>query len=92
MGMTVSGLLLMRMADPEGESGAMISFGYKQLLFEPVVGGGLFTGMSVGLIFSYGPLPILVLCAGLTSAWLAFGLLHFGPLVRAERAIQAARE
>lgn len=44
----------MRMADPENRSGAMDSFGYKQLLFEPVVGGGLFTGMSVALIMTYG--------------------------------------
>jgi glutamate:Na+ symporter, ESS family len=86
MGMTVSGLLLMRMADPENHSGAIESFGYKQLLFEPVVGGGLFTGMSVALIVAYGPLPILALSAVLTTAWLAFGLLHFGPLVRQQRA------
>ncbi len=43
MGMTVVGLLLVRMADPRNRSGAMEAFGYKQLLFEPVVGGGLFT-------------------------------------------------
>jgi glutamate:Na+ symporter, ESS family len=86
MGMTVSGLLLMRMADPENRSGAMDSFGYKQLLFEPVVGGGLFTGMSVGLIAGYGPVPILVLCSVLTAGWLIFGLLYFGPMVRKERA------
>jgi glutamate:Na+ symporter, ESS family len=89
MGMTVSGLLLMRMADPDNRSGAMGSFGYKQLLFEPVVGGGLFTGMSVTLIATHGPLPVFVLCAVLALAWLAFGLLHFGPLVREERARRA---
>jgi glutamate:Na+ symporter, ESS family len=82
MGMTVSGLLLMRMADPENRSGAMDSFGYKQLLFEPVVGGGLFTGMSVALIMSYGPVPILVLCTVLMLGWLTFGLLYFGPMVK----------
>jgi glutamate:Na+ symporter, ESS family len=92
MGMTVSGLLLMRMADPEDRSGAMGSFGYKQLLFEPVVGGGLFTGMSVGLIAAYGPWPILALCTVLMLAWVAFGLLYFGPLVREERARTSATE
>lgn len=85
MGMTVSGLLLMRMADPQDTTGAMGSFGYKQLLFEPVVGGGLFTGMSVGLIAGYGPVPVLLLCALLTAGWLLFGLLHFGPLAREQR-------
>jgi glutamate:Na+ symporter, ESS family len=86
MGVTVTGLLLMRMADPENRSGAMESFGYKQLLFEPVVGGGLFTGMSVGLIAQYGPVPILVLCSVFTAGWLLFGFLHFGPMVREARA------
>jgi glutamate:Na+ symporter, ESS family len=90
MGVTVSGLLLMRMADPENHSGAMDSFGYKQLLFEPVVGGGLFTGMSVALIVNHGPLPVLALCAALTLAWLTFGLLYFGPLARVERTRRGA--
>ena len=90
MGMTVSGLLLLRMSDPGNRSGAMDSFGYKQLLFEPVVGGGLFTGMSVGLIANWGLVPVLVLCSALLCAWLAFGLLYFGPLARAERAREGA--
>ena len=85
MGMTISGLLLMRMADPENRSGALDSFGYMQLLFEPVVGGGLFTGMSVALIATYGPVTILGVCSVLMVGWLTFGLLYFGPLVREER-------
>lgn len=90
MGMTVSGLLLLRMADPGNRSGAMDSFGYKQLLFEPLVGGGLFTGMSVGLVANWGLVPFLALCSVLLCAWLAFGLLYFGPLARAERAREGA--
>jgi glutamate:Na+ symporter, ESS family len=85
MGMTITGLLLMRMADPENRSGALDSFGYKQLLFEPVVGGGLFTGMSVALIATYGPVTILGVCSVLMVGWLTFGLLYFGPLAHEER-------
>jgi glutamate:Na+ symporter, ESS family len=85
MGVTVTGLLLMRMADPENRSGALESFGYKQLLFEPIVGGGLFTGMSVALIVQHGPVAVLVLCTIITVAWIAFGLRYFGPMVRARR-------
>jgi glutamate:Na+ symporter, ESS family len=59
MGMTVTGLLLMRIADPGNRSGGLEAFGYKQLLFEPVVGGGLFTAASVPLIAQFGPLPVL---------------------------------
>lgn len=77
MGMTVIGLLLMRIVDPDNRTGAMESFGYKQLLFEPVVGGGLFTAASLPLIYQFGPLPILILTAGLTVGWLIFGLILF---------------
>lgn len=85
MGVTVTGLLLMRMADPDNRSGALESFGYKQLLFEPIVGGGLFTGMSVGLIMQYGPVAVLALCGAITTAWLVFGLRYFGPIAQAQR-------
>ncbi len=77
IGMTVVGLLLVRMADPDNRTGAMENFGYKQLLFEPVVGGGLFTAMSLPLIYQFGPLPVLIGTATLMFAWLIFGLLAF---------------
>jgi glutamate:Na+ symporter, ESS family len=86
MGVTVTGLLLMRMADPENRSGCLESFGYKQLLFEPIVGGGLFTAASIPLIAQFGPIPVLTLCGIITSAWMIFGWLYFGPLVKEQRA------
>jgi ESS family glutamate:Na+ symporter len=79
IGMTVIGLLLVRMADPDNKSGAMESFGYKQLLFEPVVGGGLFTALSLPLIYNFGALPVLILCSVLMIGWLIFGLWAFSP-------------
>lgn len=81
MGVTVTGLLLMRMADPKNESGAFESFGYKQLMFEPIVGGGLFTAAALPLIAEFGPLAILIFTGLLTLGWLAFGLLYFGRMV-----------
>ncbi|PMR76950.1 sodium/glutamate symporter [Billgrantia endophytica] len=80
-GVTVTGLLLMRMADPQNRSGAMESFGYKQLMFEPIVGGGLFTAAALPLIVQFGAVAILVLTSTLTLAWLAFGLLYFGRMI-----------
>jgi len=77
IGMTVIGLLLVRMADPENKSGAMESFGYKQLLFEPIVGGGLFTAASLPLILHFGPGPLLLFCFALMMGWLTFGLWEF---------------
>jgi len=85
MGVTVTGLLLMRMVDPRNESGALESFGYKQLLFEPIVGGGLFTAASLPLIAQFGPGRVLALTAGVTAFWLVFGLVVFGPHARRRR-------
>jgi ESS family glutamate:Na+ symporter len=79
MGMTVIGLLLMRIVDPDNRTGAMESFGYKQLLFEPVVGGGLFTAASLPLIYQFGPFPVLIFTSIMTLGWLIFGLVYFRP-------------
>lgn len=81
MGVTVTGLLLMKMADPKNKSGALESFGYKQLMFEPVVGGGLFTAAALPLIAQFGALSVLIFTGILTLSWLAFGLLYFGRMV-----------
>lgn len=56
MGVTSTGLLLLRMVDPDNQSGAFESFAYKQLLFEPIVGGGLFTAAAPPLIARFGPI------------------------------------
>ena len=82
MGMTVTGLLLMRIADPENRSGGLEAFGYKQLLFEPVVGGGLFTAASIPLIAQFGPLPVLAFTSFLLVFWVVFGIRRFGPAAR----------
>ncbi|WP_410508676.1 sodium/glutamate symporter [Methanosarcina hadiensis] len=78
MGMTASGLLLMKIADPNNRSPALESFGYKQLMFEPIVGGGLFTATSVPLIYNFGPTPVLILTAIVMLFWVGMGLLYFG--------------
>lgn len=77
MGMTATGLLLMRSADPTNQSQAFERFGYKQLLFEPVVGGGLFTAASMILIANYGLGAIFMLTLALTLFWLFLGLVCF---------------
>ncbi|MCC5949190.1 MAG: hypothetical protein JJT89_12110 [Nitriliruptoraceae bacterium] len=79
MGMTVTGLLLMRIADPPNRSNGLEAFGYKQLLFEPVVGGGLFTAASVPLIAQLGPVPVLLGTSALLVFWVVLGLRRFGP-------------
>ncbi len=73
MGMTVSGLMLFRIADPENRSGGLENFGYKQLFFAPVVGGGLFTAAAMPLIFAFGPWPVLIFTAVLLAIWIRVG-------------------
>lgn len=78
MGMTALGLLLLRQADPQDKSPALEGFAYKQIIFEPIVGGGLFTAASAPLIFQWGLMPVLILTAILCVGWFFFGYFRFG--------------
>jgi len=78
MGMTAAGLMLIRIVDSKGDTRAMEAFGYKQLLFEPFVGGGIMTAISVPLIFQFGPLAIFIFSLVVMVTWLLLGLLYFG--------------
>ncbi|MFD1361846.1 hypothetical protein ACFQ4A_09290 [Lentibacillus salinarum] len=78
MGITATGLLLMRVADPEMKSPAYEGFGYKQLVFEPFLGGGLVTALSAPLIFQFGPVPFLIFASIMTLIGLLVGLRYFG--------------
>lgn len=78
MGVTATGLLLIRMADPHQKSPAYEAFGYKQLVFEPFFGGGLLTAASIPLIVQLGPYPLLIFMAVLLVVALLSGLFYFG--------------
>lgn len=77
-GITATGLLLMRIVDPENESPAFESFGYKQLVYEPFLGGGLVTALSVPLLYTFGPYPFLIFSSVMVIIGLLAGLLYFG--------------
>ena len=89
MGVTATGILLIRMVDPENRTGAFESFGYKQLLFEPIVGGGLFTAAAPALIDRFGSISILLLTAALLVFWLVFGIIN---CKRTSKKLQEERE
>lgn len=78
LGMTATGLLMLRIVDGNNKTQSVESFGYKQLLFEPLLGGGIFTALSVPLLVEFGPYPLLVLTSVLCFGWLALGLFYFG--------------
>ena len=81
MGVTVTGMLLLRMVDLRNETGAFESFAYKQLFFEPIVGGGLFTA-AAALIVRFGLGGMLLITGG---ALLVFWLVMEGVLMRQQR-------
>jgi ESS family glutamate:Na+ symporter len=73
MGTIATGFMLMDMADPKHVTGATTSFGYKQLLFEPFVGGGLITAMAVPFIHTFGAGAMLVVATFATVVVFAIG-------------------
>jgi ESS family glutamate:Na+ symporter len=74
MGMTATGLLLGRLADPANQSKARETFAYKQLAFEPFMGGGIVTASSVIFLYEFGPVPVLCVVSIITLFWLWLGL------------------
>eukprot|EP00039_Didymoeca_costata_P009129 m.120851 g.120851 ORF g.120851 m.120851 type:complete len:539 (-) comp14373_c0_seq1:1673-3289(-) len=82
MGITATGLLLLRMCDPHNETPALAAFSYKQLFHAPLVAGGLWTATVLPFIKAAG------LGAGITCAftavflWLLMYWFHFRPKYR----------
>jgi len=73
-GTVATGFMLIDMADPRHITGATQAFGYKQLLFEPFVGGGLITALSIPFIHSFGLVWTLVVSGGITVALTVLGI------------------
>lgn len=53
-GNVATGFVLADMADPQRRTSTANAYGYKQLPYEPFLGGGLITALSVPLIVSMG--------------------------------------
>lgn len=70
MGVTATGLLLLRVVDPDYASPAADAFASKQLLHEPFMGGGLWTSSAVILLFTWGPWPVFLIAVGAVVVWL----------------------
>ncbi len=74
LGMTATGLLLNRLADPLNRTGAREGFAYKQLAYEPFLGGGIVTSIAVVAIVELGQVPVLVVATIVMLFWLFVGL------------------
>jgi len=77
MGMTATGLLFLHMVDPNNKTNAMEGFGYKQLMFEPFVGGGVVTALAMPAIALFGLPAFTVATSAICILWFLFGLLYF---------------
>ena len=69
MGVTATGLLLLRVVDPEYKTPAAEAFACKQLMHEPFMGGGLWTGMAIPMIAAVGPLPVFGIACVAVAVW-----------------------
>lgn len=78
-GVTATGLLLLRAVDPESNTKAPSAFGYKQLLHEPFMGGGLWTSTAVLLVAKKGGLVVAGVSAAAIGAWLLIWWLLLRP-------------
>ncbi len=69
MGVTATGLLLLRAVDPESKTEAASAFGYKQLLHEPFMGGGLWTSSAVLIVAAHGGGVVLGISFAAIAIW-----------------------
>ncbi len=74
MGVTATGLLLLRTVDPETKTKAASAFGYKQLVHEPIMGGGIWTSLAVPLVMTQGAFFVWMICAAVLICWAVFAL------------------
>jgi len=71
---TASGLLLIRVADPNQQTNALRAYSEKQPLYEPFMGGGLVTASALPVLASAGPWTCLAITGGILAIWLYFAL------------------
>jgi ESS family glutamate:Na+ symporter len=69
MGVTATGLLLLRVVDPEYKTPAADAFACKQIVHEPFMGGGLWTSTAIPLIAIIGAAKVLWISVAAMSLW-----------------------
>lgn len=92
MGVTATGVILMRITDPDASSPAFEAFGYKQLIFEPFFGGGLVTAMAIPIIYLTGVWPLFFMMLTVFVVAVLAGLFHFGPKEQRDREAWLAQQ
>ena len=63
-----------RLVDPSNHTHARESFAYKQLAFEPFMGGGIVTAAAAIVIVEFGQIPSLIFVSIVFAFWVWLGL------------------
>ena len=79
-GTTSTGLLLLRMCDPDKETPVWASFGYKQMMTEPFMGGGIWTTVSLQLLTIIGVWGVFGIATSAVLFWTAMYFCYFRKL------------
>jgi len=74
-GVVASGILLLGLADPEGESETLAPFSIKQLVLQPVLAGGVVTVLAPLAVVTWGLQTWAVVCLAITLLLAGGGLL-----------------
>jgi len=78
-GNVATGFVLADMADPDRLTNTANAYGYKQLTYEPLLGGGLITAFSVPIIEQWGTLAFGLVTAAIAVALIAWGARRGNP-------------
>merc|ERR1712226_1697336 len=86
-GTTATGLLLLRMVDPDKETKVWRAFGFKQLVTEPFMGGGVWTTVSLPLLSSIGVWGVFGISSGALAFWFGMYFFYFRGLYKRMKAM-----
>jgi ESS family glutamate:Na+ symporter len=75
-GVTAMGLLLLRLVDPEYKTDTASAFGFKQIIYEPFLGGGFITALSPFVIIKIGLVKAIFVSLGVILVFLVISKLN----------------
>lgn len=89
-GTTATGLLLLRMVDPDKETPVWRAFGFKQLCTEPIMGGGVWTTISLPLLATIGVWGVFGIASGVLAFWFLMYFFYFRRMYKQMKSIEDA--
>lgn len=75
-GVTAIGLLLLRVVDPLYKTDTAKAFGFKQMIYEPFLGGGFITAFAPMLVSKLGVWPSIGISFAIMTVFFLISLLN----------------